>query len=474
MNPKSQFDTHGFLFVTKCIAVAFLLYGAIQYAPQAAIHSMKVEASYNEASRTDGEIASIVQQRKARVLDQNRILDTRIIGSANTNDYLPSTGKFIGIDLVAMKATLYQDAQPQESLDVLSKGRPGSFWETPSGFYTIQTKEKNHFSSIGKVYMPYSMQFFGNFFIHGWPNYPDGTPVPKNYSGGCIRLSTENAQKIFNFADKGTGIFVYDKSENNANRFFSIKVKNRPLPNITAESFVVADMNAGNVFVEKNADVKRPIASITKLMTAIVANETISFEKEVSVFNNNDQSHGDYGSIRKGDTFIVSDILFPLLMESNNAVAHSLSSFYGKNNFIKWMNTKAQAIGMKDTSFEDASGISGGNISTANDLFNLAKYIYHKKSFVFGISKEKKKNIISQSGEKYTFKNFNVFSEDNSFVGGKTGFTNAAKETMLSVFNVPIGNATSTVAIIVLKSDDRTQDTKNLLQWFKEAAVPAL
>ncbi|PIP46640.1 MAG: hypothetical protein COX15_00070, partial [Candidatus Colwellbacteria bacterium CG23_combo_of_CG06-09_8_20_14_all_42_19] len=72
---------------------------------------------------------------------------------------------------------------------ILSKGKEGSWWETPAGLYKVQSKEKEHFSSFGRVYQPWSMAFQGNFFIHGWPYYPGGRAVESTYSGGCIRLA---------------------------------------------------------------------------------------------------------------------------------------------------------------------------------------------------------------------------------------------------------------------------------------------
>jgi hypothetical protein len=94
---------------------------------------------------------------------------------------LQKTGAdFIDVDLAAMTLTLYAEGKEKEKLPVLTKGREGSWWETPTGEYSALLKESNHFSSIGKVWMPWSIQFYGNFFIHGWPYHPDGSPVEKN------------------------------------------------------------------------------------------------------------------------------------------------------------------------------------------------------------------------------------------------------------------------------------------------------
>src|SRR5690606_21610310 len=116
---------------------------------------------------------------------------------------------------------------------------------------------------IGKVYMPYSMQFFGNFFIHGWPYYPGGQEVEEGFSGGCIRLSTEDARAIYEFVDISTPLFVFD--EDYSEEVVAREFANLPLPELSTTSFLVADVESGEVFIEHNAFDKLPIASLTKL-----------------------------------------------------------------------------------------------------------------------------------------------------------------------------------------------------------------
>ena len=205
----------------------------------------------------------------------------RVINALAIEDVVPATGKFVAADLRAMQISLFQDGMLVETIPIKTKGKPGTPWETPSGFYTIQTKEESHFSSIGKVYMPYSMQFYGNYFVHGWTTYPDGTPTPETFSGGCIKLATEEAAKVFAFADIGTKIFVYDPPTVDA--IAPIALAALPVPRISARAYLVADIDTGDVYAERAAAAERSIASVTKLMTALVANETISFDKKIRV-----------------------------------------------------------------------------------------------------------------------------------------------------------------------------------------------
>jgi D-alanyl-D-alanine carboxypeptidase len=391
----------------------------------------------------------------------------RVINTLTIADAVPETGKFIAADLANMQLTLYQDGKAIAEYTILTKGKPGSPYETPAGFYTALTREASHLNSREGVYMPYSMQFYGNYFIHGWPYYTDGTPVASTYSGGCIRLSTSDAAKVYAFAEKGTGIFVYDPIH--AGAMPTLALDNAPAPPLSAASYLVADIDTGDVYLEQNAGEPRPIASLTKLMTALVANETIMFNNRITVTRGELLYPQDYAYTKK-ETFVVGDLLYPLLMESNNAIADRLARYYGTTGFVDWMNTTAKALGMQATHFADPSGISSGNVSTPDDLYRLATYLANKKSFIWNITRTPAKNLVSSSGDSYHFENFNIFSSSSQFVGGKVGQTTAAGNTMTSVFSIPVNGVSRRVAIIVLKSDNYTTDTANLADWFTQSA----
>lgn len=121
---------------------------------------------------------------------------------------LPHEDAYIYIERDSMTISLYRDGDIYEKYPVASIRRIGSKYDTPTGLFTILTKEPNHFSSIGHVWMPYSMQFDGDFFIHGWPYYPDGTWVSPGYSGGCVRLLNVVAEAVYDFAYVGMPVLI--------------------------------------------------------------------------------------------------------------------------------------------------------------------------------------------------------------------------------------------------------------------------
>ena len=117
-------------------------------------------------------------------------------------------GKLIEIDLEEMKFTLWDSGKIVDEFPVAGKGNPVR-GPTRKGLFSVLTKEVNHFSSLSKVWMPWSMQYSGNYFIHEWPYWPNGALITSKYSAGCIRLNQGDAKKVYDFADIGTSILVH-------------------------------------------------------------------------------------------------------------------------------------------------------------------------------------------------------------------------------------------------------------------------
>jgi D-alanyl-D-alanine endopeptidase (penicillin-binding protein 7) len=389
----------------------------------------------------------------------------KVQNAGNTKDLYD---KLVVADLADMQLHMYKGGVPVGSFPILSKGRIGSRWETPAGLYSVATKERNHFSSIGSVNMPYSMQFFGNFFVHGWPTDKKGNDVPTGYSGGCVRLSTKDASQVFDFATIGTKLLIAN-SQKVSQKTTNISTENTLPKYISADAYLVADVNTGAVYAKKNIDKVRAIASVTKLITALTANAVVRYDAKVPITASYPIGVSDYRQLHKGVKLKAVDTVFPLLMESNNAVAHALAEYYGTSNFLSKMRQQVRAIGMEHTSLADASGISAKNRSTARDLFKLARYIHTNSQFLLNVTRLKSQTIYG-GGHKYNITNHNHFSQNPNFVGGKTGYTTAARQTMLSIFKTKVDGEDRTIAIIILGSNKRKKDVQGLYNWFTKHA----
>lgn len=116
--------------------------------------------------------------------------------------------RYIDVNLSTMKLSLIENGKVAQVFDVAGKGNP---YTGPSreGTFRVRSKELNHFSSISNVWMPYSMQYSGDYFIHEWPYWPGGRRLNSTYSLGCIRLHVGDAEKVYNWAEVGTAVVVH-------------------------------------------------------------------------------------------------------------------------------------------------------------------------------------------------------------------------------------------------------------------------
>jgi serine-type D-Ala-D-Ala carboxypeptidase (penicillin-binding protein 5/6) len=377
------------------------------------------------------------------------------------NNFIAEKATFIEADLSNMKLRFYKEGAVLKEYSILAKGKVGSWWETPAGLYKISVKQKKHFSTFGRVYQPYSMVFQGNFFIHGWPYYPDGTPVASTYSGGCIRLSTDDAAELYDMANAGTPVLVYENGLAHDDFAYQFKI-----PEISAKDYLAADLKNDFVFLRKNETEKTPIASLTKLITAMVATEYINLDDSIAVTKEMIVPTSK-PRLTEGENISAFQLLFPLLMESSNEAAAAFSESLGNERFVSLMNDKAGSLGMKDTAFVDAAGSGAGNISTAEDIFILVKNILNNRGLIFKITAGKIKDTAYGNLEFKDLGNFNVFEDDPDFIGGKVGETAAAGQTIVSLFNFNFNGETRPVAIIALGSEDRAKDVQSIRDYIE-------
>jgi lipoprotein-anchoring transpeptidase ErfK/SrfK len=383
-------------------------------------------------------------------------------------NFIAQQQSFIEADLTAMQLSVYENGAVVLQVPILTKGRPGSWWETPAGLYQVESKEPNHFSSFGHVYMPWSMDFQGNFFIHGWPYEPDGTPVATAYSGGCIRLSTDDAKKVYDLAKVGMPILVYEQEFDSDNFQYPIAATGTPstLSGISAKEYLAADLKDNHVFLAQNSTTSVPIASLTKLMTALVAAEYINLDATITV----PQSAVVPTSkprLVAGQQVSAYQLMYPLLDESSNEAAFALADHLGRDRFVSLMNQKAAALGMSSTHFTDPAGREDGNVSTTEDLFALAKYLLNNRSFILKISAGTVGDNAYGPSQFTDLENFNVFNGQADFIGGKVGETTAAGQTIVSLFNETLNGQTRPIVIVALGSTSNAADARAILDNVK-------
>lgn len=230
----------------------------------------------------------------------------------------------------------------------------------------------------------------------------------------------------------------------------------------TASSTVVIDNESQRILYEKNKDEQRLIASITKVMTAVVAIENKNLDDIVTIGEEILPMYGSNIYIEVGEKMSLRNLLYGLILRSGNDAAVAIATYVGKTeeNFVKMMNKKAQDLGMKNTVFKNSHGLDDNeekNYSTAYDMAILSSYANTLIDFC-EISSTKKWTV--STGEKtYIWYNRNkLLNEYEYSTGGKTGYTPKAGRTLITTANKDNLNLTT-----VTLNDDNMYDTHKSL-----------
>jgi len=241
---------------------------------------------------------------------------------------------------------------------------------------------------------------------------------------------------------------------------------------LTAKSALVMDVSSNKVLYEKNIDAQLPIASITKIMTAIVTIEEIENLDEIAVVSGNATSTlGSKIWLYQGERISYKNLLYGLLVSSGNDAATAIAENVAGSEelFVQKMNEKRVALGMHNTSFANPHGLDDpNNYSTASDVAILAGYAL-KKSFIRSIIDIKEMSIFNEHGGGHTLTSTNkLLGVDPEIKGLKTGSTIGAGECLVALAVNPYGNE---IITILLNSGDRFGETQYLKDKIWEAYV---
>lgn len=229
-------------------------------------------------------------------------------------------------------------------------------------------------------------------------------------------------------------------------------------PTVSAESYIITSLSTGKIISAQNIDEVLPIASLTKLVTAVVTLDNIK-DHRIQITPEDKNEEGDTGRLVVGETLTAKELLYPLLMVSSNDSAAALARSMGKADFVAKMNAWAWSIGATNTAFVDPTGLSYGNVSNAKDMTTIISWIQKNRPEIFAITTLKTKYI-----KGHVWVNKTHFLNMSEYIGGKNGFTDEAKRTSVSLFSYPeLGKDFEKIAIVILKSSDRTKDVLALL-----------
>jgi D-alanyl-D-alanine carboxypeptidase len=239
-----------------------------------------------------------------------------------------------------------------------------------------------------------------------------------------------------------------------------------PIPNISADRWIVYDADAEVVLASWNANDQAPMASVTKVMTAILTVENADLNEIVSIPRVATGARGSTAGLVTGEEWSIGDLLIAMMVRSGNDAAIALAYHVGGGSvtdFVSMMNDKAGEFGMSSTSFANPNGLDHeAHYSTATDLLTL---IIASQDYpdVQRIGRIKKVSMPADpNGKSRTFNNTNkLLGTYPGVFGLKTGDTPWADKVLMGVTE----QAGRTIYSVVMHSDDHFSDTKELVDW---------
>lgn len=201
----------------------------------------------------------------------------------------------------------------------------------------------------------------------------------------------------------------------------------------SATSAILMDTDNNRILYSKNIHEVRSVASISKIMTAVLAIESGKLDETVTINDSINKAYGSAIYIKVGEKLTLRDLVYGLMLRSGNDAALAIADYVGKDSFIEMMNSKASEIGMKNTTFNNPHGLDEekGNYSTAYDMAILTSYAMKLDEYRKIVST--KKYTLKTNKNTYVWKNKNkLLSLYKYTTGGKTGFTKIAKRTLVT------------------------------------------
>lgn len=232
----------------------------------------------------------------------------------------------------------------------------------------------------------------------------------------------------------------------------------------SATSAILMDIDSGRILYAKDIHNQRSVASISKIMTAIVAIESKNIQDKVVVGPEIKDAYGSGIYIKEGEVLTLEDLLHGLMLRSGNDAALAIAKYAGGSveKFVEKMNEKAKELGMTKSVFNNPSGLDQekGNYSTAYDMAILMKYAYQNETFrkITGTKQYK----LTTNKNSYLWNNKHKLLNSYEYTtGGKTGFTEIARRTLVTTAS----KDNLDLVVVTLNDGNDWQDHKNLFEY---------
>lgn len=239
---------------------------------------------------------------------------------------------------------------------------------------------------------------------------------------------------------------------------------NLPLPEFSSRAVFIKDLSTDTILFQKDSTIPLPIASTTKIMTALVALEYFK-QNSVLTVRVGASIPGAKVGLFAGEDLSFRSLLYGMLLSSGNDATYAIAENYpgGIVGFVSAMNKKAKELNLENTHFDNPAGFDSPNhFSTAKDLAKITEQAL-KDSTLARIFQTKETDIVSLD-KKYTHKLYNLnklLSKLHGVLGVKTGTTPQAKENLITLLE---RNGIK-ILVVLLGSEDRFEETTKLIDW---------
>lgn len=245
-----------------------------------------------------------------------------------------------------------------------------------------------------------------------------------------------------------------------------IKKEKATVPDVDARAAMVIDVGSGLILYEKNAQERLPMASLTKIMTAVLILESHKLNEVVTIDENYGSIPGVKIWLEKSEKITVGDLLIGLLVPSGGDAALALAKYHSGSveKFVEEMNQKATLLSLSNTHFKNPIGLDEeGHYASAVDLGMLSRYAMRKTPFRDIVRMPDAEIFSVDRAFRHAFENTNkLLGTALNILGIKTGTTDAAGASIINLARDPHGNE---VIAIVLDSPNRFGENRYLLNW---------
>lgn len=381
---------------------------------------------------------------------------------------------FAVLDLNKKSLSRYENGSVKDEFAIAGLPKTGSLFDAPQGFYTVQGKAERHISMSGRSRVSWAVYLFGNYLIHALPGRGHAAAASSPSEEAGIALNPADARTFYHHALQGMPVLVMRATP--AAQDVSFAYVRRTLlpqrvPEVTAAAALGADLDTGEVLFEKNPRDAYPAASLTKLMTAIVAGQEVKPERALTVTDDALKTYGNSAGLARGEVLTSADLLRGLILASSNDIAVMFQA--AVPDLVKKMNEKARDLGLAKTYFEDASGLSQNNVTSAGDLLLLLKELAGRHPDLLDASRAQHYTARPLNKKPaHVWTNVNWPAGDKRYLGGKAGFTDESIQTMAGVWSARMSEyGGRRIAIALLGSRNRVRDARAIIAYLEHDFV---